>query len=323
MKDKKFDFRKLIFKFLFSLLLCIIVTSLIFLLNDIYKILDILFYINKLDILILISFSLGIYFGRFMKWCIFLTSLNIKIPLKENIKIFLSGLSMGLTPGKLGEVLKAYILKQKYNIDFSITSPTIIAERLTGVIGCFILCLISMIILNKGNIYSYIFTILFITLLIFVIILLNSPKFVNYLFNRIIKIKICSNKMSIIKNFYNGLINLLDKKIFIITIFISVAYWSLECGLFYFILKIFDVNIDMINSVFIISGISILGGLSFMPGSIGALEGGLIGSLIYKGIDFSLASGMTLLHRFFAMWIIIIIGGIILLLNIKNFKLYK
>lgn len=319
----EFNLKKLIFKFLFSLLLCIIIISFIFLINDIYKILDILSYINKWDILVLIIFSIGIYLGRFIKWYIFLLSLNIKIPLKDNIMIFLSGLSMGLTPGKLGEVLKAYILKQKYNIDFSITSPTIVAERLTGVIGCFILCLVSMIILNKGNIYSYVFALLFIIVLIFIINLLNNPKFINYLFNKIIKIKICSKKISIIRNFYNGLINLLDKKIFIITIFVSIVYWSLECGLFYFILKIFDIDINLVNSVFIISGVSILGGLSFMPGSIGALEGGLIGSLIYKGLDFSLASGITLLHRFFAMWIVIIIGGLVLLFNIKNFQLHK
>ena len=251
------------------------------------------------------------------------SALKIKIPLMDNIKIFLSGLSMGLTPGKLGEILKSYILKKKYNIDFSLTASTVFIERLTGIIGCFILCLIAIIILNKGTVYSYIFFLLIVMVLCFFIIVFKSPKFFCYMLSKISNVKILAKKIDIFKNFYKGMLNLLNIKVFFICTGISVLYWSMECILFYNILKIFYVDIDIINCIFLLTSISIIGGLSFMPGSLGALEGGLITVLIYKGISFDLASVITILHRFFAMWLFIIIGASVLILNIGYFKLYK
>lgn len=318
-----FNLKDVIVKFILSLLLGIIVISIIFLLNDTKNIVNIFDKITTRGIFILFICSVLIYFGRFLKWCVFLRALKIKLPLIENIKIFLSGLSMGLTPGKLGEILKSYILKKKYRIDFSLTAPTVFVERLTGVIGCFILCMITSIMLNEGNIYSYVFFILMITVVSFIIIVFKSPKCFQYILDKISNIKFLVKKIDVFRNFYEGMLNLLNIKIFFICINISILYWGMESILFYNILKAFNVDIDVINSIFMITSISIIGGLSFMPGSLGTLEGGLIAVLVYKGISFDLASVITILHRFFAMWLIIIIGAVILILNVRNFQLYK
>lgn len=318
-----FNLKNVIIKFILSLLLGIIVTSIIFLISDTKNIISILMNINIKDLLILLGCSILIYSGRFLKWFIFLLALKIKIPITDNIKIFLSGLSMGLTPGKLGEVLKSYILKKKYNIDFSLTASTVFIERLTGIIGCFILSVLSNIVLNKGTIYSYIFFLLMIIALYFFIIVFKSPKFFCYILSRISNIKVLNKRINIFKIFYKGLLNLLDIRIFFICIGLSVLYWSMECFLFFNILKIFYVDIDIINCIFLLTSISIIGGLSFMPGSLGALEAGLIGVLVYRGVNFDLASVITILHRFFSMWIFIIIGVVIFILNIRYFKLCK
>ena len=43
--------------------------------------------------------------------------------------IFISGFALGVTPGKVGELIKAQLLKNKFNIPRSKTAPLVIVER--------------------------------------------------------------------------------------------------------------------------------------------------------------------------------------------------
>src|SRR5207244_11990079 len=52
---------------------------------------------------------------------------------------FISGLSMAITPGKVDELLKSYLLKRSTGTPISRTSPIIVAERLSDGIGMLLL----------------------------------------------------------------------------------------------------------------------------------------------------------------------------------------
>ena len=56
-----------------------------------------------------------------------------------------------------------------------------------------------------------------------------------------------------------------------------------------------------------------------LPGSIGALEGGLMGMLVYMGIDRAVAGGAVLLHRFLCMWFPVMIGAMVLCARYRTF----
>lgn len=76
--------------------------------------------------LTLLNYSL-----RFVKWDYYLHCLNLGTPRLVSLKIFVAGLSMAITPGKVGELLKAYLLKRYNGTPMSRTAPVIMAERLT------------------------------------------------------------------------------------------------------------------------------------------------------------------------------------------------
>ncbi|MFL5992132.1 MAG: lysylphosphatidylglycerol synthase domain-containing protein, partial [Rubrobacteraceae bacterium] len=44
------------------------------------------------------------YAGRFLRWLYYLKLLKVSVPLPTNAAIFAAGLSMTISPGKLGEV---------------------------------------------------------------------------------------------------------------------------------------------------------------------------------------------------------------------------
>ena len=75
------------------------------------------------------------YLLRFLRWEYYLRTLQIKIPTTESGLIFIAGLSMALTPWKIGEVLKGYFLQRRHQISVSITAPVIFMQRVTDVLA--------------------------------------------------------------------------------------------------------------------------------------------------------------------------------------------
>ena len=66
---------------------------------------------------------------------ILLESLGINIPRKINHLLYLAGLSMLITPGGTGQVIKSYFLKNKFGINISKSIPLVFIERLNDLVG--------------------------------------------------------------------------------------------------------------------------------------------------------------------------------------------
>ena len=56
--------------------------------------------------------SLLNYLIRFLKWQRYLKLLLIEVGAGTSLLIYLAGLSMGVTPGKMGEVFKSWMLRR-------------------------------------------------------------------------------------------------------------------------------------------------------------------------------------------------------------------
>ena len=84
-----------------------------------------------LIILILISHTLlsNLRFYRLLH------KLKINISFISSLKIFIAGLSLGLTPGGIGTAIKSHILKNEFNRPITSTLPVIFVERVTELIG--------------------------------------------------------------------------------------------------------------------------------------------------------------------------------------------
>ena len=90
------------------------------------------------------------YVGRFVRWLYYLRVLNVSVPLKENVAIFAAGLSMTISPGKLGEVLKSVFVRQVAGTPVARTAPTVLAERVTDGTGMILWGLLGALAFSFG-----------------------------------------------------------------------------------------------------------------------------------------------------------------------------
>src|SRR5947209_6431879 len=99
---------------------------------------------------LILGLTLFNYFWRFIKWQYYLRRLEVKISWGKSLLIFISGLSMAITPGKVGELLKSYLLKHSTGAPISRTSPVIMAERLSDGIAMLLLATTGLVLYRFG-----------------------------------------------------------------------------------------------------------------------------------------------------------------------------
>jgi len=302
------DFKKLKKKIFISIIFGLIIFAGLSIYSDFNKITKIFLNFNyKYIPIILMLTPINLYF-RYIKWNYYLKKVNICISRKDNMLIFASALAMTVTPGKIGELLKSYLIKERYNIPISQTVPLVMTERLTDVFSMVILASFGALTYNYGRRVLLLITL---CILIFVCIV-QSPKIIDKIINSLGKIKFIKKYLVNIKNFYRNTYIILKIKPLLFAIIIGIFSWSFEGIMIFFILKAMNTEILLLTSIFIFSFSSVVGAISMLPGGLFIAEGSMFSLLLLKGIPKDIAIVTTIITRFSTLWLGVLIGIIAL-----------
>ena len=253
------------------------------------------------------------YFVRFIKWNFFLRNVDVHLPLKENLFVFFSGLSMTITPAKAGEIWKGWLIREINGENLSKTVPVVIVDRVTDVIGLIILSLTGILYYKSG---IYVIVILFILFAAFIVAIKSET-----ISNRLISIleTRAGRYSGDIKDMHKTFKKSLASKYLVGMSLIAVVAWFLECLSIYFVIQGFGQSISLVLSVFLYSFASIVGAISLIPGGLGVAEATLSGLLVVFGFSSSIAVGAALIIRLGTLWYGAILGFLVYMILKKKF----
>lgn len=251
---------------------------------------------------------------KFIRWQIYVNELKLKITFIDSILVFTSGFIMSVSPGKIGELLKSFLLKHKYQIPISKSSPVVAAERIIEFTALILISLIGIVIFK----YSITYLLILVAVLIAIAALLFFKKFRNILQRLFVRLPLIKKYIHDINEFNVSLKRLLSLKIFIKILFLSILAWLAEFYGFYLILSEFKNNINVFWSSFIYSLSIIIGAVSMLPGGIGITEGALTYLLIENGFTENVAIASTIIIRFITLWIPVLTGFIAMIIFTIN-----
>src|SRR5690349_3087003 len=100
---------------------------------------------------LVLALSFCNYIARFFKWEYYTKTLNIQIERKMSFLIFLSSFIMSITPGKVGEVFKSYLLKEYNGTSISKSAPKVFAERITDFLSLVLLSMTGALMFGYGT----------------------------------------------------------------------------------------------------------------------------------------------------------------------------
>jgi len=254
---------------------------------------------------IILPLAAGNYIIRFCKWEYYLRQLHIRIGLWESAGIFLSGLSMSVTPGKLGEIFKSFLLQDLNGTPVSKSVPVVFAERATDALGLLILATVSITALPDVNKALMIIPAF---LLAAGIILLRWRRGSRRIIGFCGRLPVLGKISNQLQTSYDSAYTLMSPKSLIVGSILSVASWGFECLAAYVVFKGLGMDTGLPLSVLVWSFSLLLGAVSFIPGGLIVTEGSLAGLLVIAGFSKALAGSATVITRLCTLWFAVAIG---------------
>lgn len=255
-------------------------------------------------ILVFVSFN---YLLRFAKWEYFLRRLGVKIALRDSLWVFFSSFVMVLSPGKLGEVVKSLLLRNRYGIPVSRTAPIVLAERLTDLLGLMCLAAFGFSRFAWGGKTLIVSAIL----LVVGLVSATRPTFWRLLdkaAGRLFPARQTLGKT--IRALEESTRTLLTLPALLVTVPLSAFSWAWEGVALYLIFGGLGVERPELFalSLFAHAFGSITGALSFLPGGLLVTEGTLSFFFVSAGIAGDASVTATLLIRAVTLWFAILLG---------------
>lgn len=267
--------------------------------------------INSMKIEI-IPLILGIQFVSFFLMSIrqfeFFKRIGINIPFKKNFVIFLSGLSMLMTPGGTGSAIKLQFLKNEFGHLRRKTIPIVLYERYQD----FLAIITIMIVISFF--YSFFVSQILIgvssAIILLVFIIIKNEKIADSILTKFGKIKLVGRFLDNTIETSTSLTALTSTRPFLIGWILGVGAVMLDLMAVYLIFYALGIDLEFVESSQLFMTSIIAGVFSFMPAGIGVTEGSFLGLLTLNGIEFSIATAAVLIIRFLTLWYSTVVGFI-------------
>ena len=258
-----------------------------------------------------LGLALANYTIRFLRWQLYLRRQLVRVPLGSSALVFGAGLSLSITPAKLGELVKSYLLVELHDIPATLTAPIVVAERVTDLIALLVLAVIGVAAYGMGT------TIVAIAGVAIAIglVLLAWPRPTRALIDLVTQPAVLRRLREPLQQMYIGLALLCRPAVLVPATLIAIPAWACECVGFALIVNAFPgAHVDLGLAMVIYAATTIAGALSFLPGGLGVTEGAMTAMLVTAatGVDKALAFDATLLTRLATLWFAVGIGLVLL-----------
>ncbi|MDE3076132.1 MAG: flippase-like domain-containing protein, partial [Chloroflexota bacterium] len=255
----------------------------------------------------ILALTLVNYAVRFLKWHFYLGQLRVRMGWRDSLRIFVSGFAMSITPGKVGEFLKSYLVKEVTGAPMAGTMPIVVCERLTDGVAMLLLASGGLLLFGYG--WRLLLAASALALLtIFAVQYRPLALSAIGLGERVPRL---TSRMHHLHAFYDGAYRLLTFRNLAIAVGMGLVSWTGECLAFYLVLLGlgFSGPVVVIQAFFVLASATVIGSLSLLPGGLGVADGSITGLLLALSVTGKEeAVAATLLIRFCTLWFGVSLG---------------
>jgi uncharacterized membrane protein YbhN (UPF0104 family) len=253
--------------------------------------------------LLLVAFALTFvnYVVRFWRWELYLKRLDVEVPRVHNVLVFGVGLTMTLSPAKLGEVLKSALLRRAYGIPFSRTAPAVLVERITDALGIVVLAVVALAAAGSSSGWPVV-----------VVVAAGAVALVAAL-----RLPL-HRRLHRLEEARSAALSLLGARLLLGTTLLSAAAWGFECVAAWVCVRGLGVDASLPTVAIVFTVASLAGAVSFVPGGLGVAEGSMTGLFqVLAGLARAEAVAATVLIRLATLWFAVLLGVISLPLETR------
>lgn len=249
------------------------------------------------------------YALRFVKWHYYVRLVGARdLPARASARLFAAGFPLAVTPGKVGEALKALWLAEWSGVPFARGLPVVLAERFSD--GVAVLALSAVGIFALPSLWPAFLGLLIVC--IAVVVLSQARPLALWLLHQAERLPAVGSKMHVLREFYESGALLLSPLPLLLAVCLGMVSWLGEGVGFYLILLGLGVSPSwtvLADAVFVLGFSTLVGSVSTLPGGLGAAEASITALLLATvTADHALAGAATLLIRLATLWFGVLLG---------------
>ena len=263
--------------------------------------------LRNFDVRLLIpvlALSLLNYALRYLRWEIYLKRLGSPLSRGRSLAVFLIGFLLSVTPGKAGELGKAWLVRELGGGQALRVVSAVLAERMTDVLGTFVLIALGALPLPGGPWIAA----AGLSGVVAIVVLLSWRRGADWVFAILRRMPVIGPRVPHLVEMYDSLRELLSPGLAVMATALATVAWAAEGLGFWLVVRNYAPKAGLLVSVFNYTAANVLGGLSMLPGGLGAAEGSLTALLHGQGLDTADASSITLVIRGATLWFAVLLG---------------
>ena len=241
-----------------------------------------------------LGLTLANYMLRLVRWNYFLKLLGIKVGFRNSTIIFVSGLSMALSPGRVGELGKSYYLKEKLGVPVALSSAAVITERITDVIAVVLLSSWGLLLIPYG--WTVMPLILGSTALGIAFLVMPWGN------DLLLRLPLPERVRPFIVRSKSAFQQVLSPKPLVAAVGLSLLAWASEGIAFWLVLEGLDTTVSLGQAISVYAAATLLGAITLLPGGLVGTEGGMVALLQQLDINNTVASTATIIIRVCTLW---------------------
>lgn len=253
----------------------------------------------------------GNYLLRFVKWEYYLKQIGVHgLKRADSFLIYFSGLGMTVTPGKIGEWLKSYLLKELHGTPVTKSAPILLAERLTDSLALMIIAGTGVIVFGRGT--WPVVAVISIASVVAIGVSRHRPAS-HALLRAAGRLPLLKRFVPHFEEFYESTYILMDPRGVILMTMLSIGSWFFEVLAFYLTLLGlgFDPSADtLFKAAFILPIATLAAAISLLPGGLLVAEAGITGLTLelFDNVSKSTATVGTVIVRIATLWFGVLLG---------------
>jgi uncharacterized protein (TIRG00374 family) len=257
----------------------------------------------------LLGLSLLNYAARAVRWRVFSDRLGIEIPWGRSSLYYVAGFSMTVTPGKLGEVLRLWLLNRGHGYRYDHSAGLLVADRLSDAGAMVLLCLAGAATF-AGNAWLLVATA--VPILAATAVFLRPGiliRIVGWIYGR------CRRWPRLFARLRAALRHasrLASWQVYGGTLLLAVFGWLAEVIALDLLLTQLGAPISLAQAMFVFSFAMLAGAATMLPGGLGGTEVSMVGVLVAMGVDLEVAIAGTAVIRATTLWFAVALGFVAL-----------
>lgn len=255
----------------------------------------------------LAGLSLANYGLRFLRWELFLRRLGIRLDPGKSAVLYFSAYLMVITPGKIGEVFKAGLLRERFGVPLAHGLPVVLAERVYDFLGVLLLAAAGLAAW-PGPLVGLRSGLLAAAAVPALLALFQVRPVRNRLVARVAARRQLARYRDSLEGATESLGRLLGPADAFWAVILSTLAWAAECVGMWLACQGLGLEVTFGEATFVYAAGTLVGSLSFLPGGLGGTEATIVWLLGRLAVPDSAGAAAALVIRLFTLWLAVAVG---------------